>query len=887
MDMSLGELQTLMECPKRYEISRLNLGAETRLRCWRKAVLIMCRLLEERKSVLYIKQQITGYLQSSYQSCWFPLPWQKKDAVESDAAGIHRYLDYIACECERLAEIKSNQRIWIEVNKDFGGRHIGRIYLWVHLILVFQDGRREAVIFTRKKIQQHSYGEKENTIKPEIHPEIAAAMYALRELENLRVSLIRFVPETGKETVDRNSGIEKVSFLVGEKSWSRSPAQIYQCFLTGIQRIPVPNCSKCEYYEICRIDSQKVYCLDRKEVHKLGAFTYADEQRKVIRQMEGNIRVSAGPGSGKTSVIVGRVKAMVHAGISANKILVLTYTREAAKELAGRMSGSQAPQICTIHSLAYQMLLTYPSIVGKKKLAEQLDKKILLLRVLKHVPRLQGMSYEGLESRYGLLHSLLKYFAFIDNNGKAKFQEVYWKKDVNGILWVKELYDSVFREAGYITYDEQISQAVFLLLENPGILKEQQQKYPYILVDEAQDLDGEQINLLRLLAGKTGNIMIVGDDDQAIFGFRGGSNEYMLRFKEYYPDAELLELGGNYRSSAEIVEVSNALISNNQNRIPKNMVSASGKCGIPCVHLEQFSDQQLPELLHGVKERLNCAWSDIAVLSKNNKELQKLCNILERHNKEADQNLYVPYERHKYYLREDAVFCGIYDLIVLKLRGMDKDLHLFRLLTNLGVSGIEKEDLEKSLYEDLCSRKAIYPLEADLPYYSIGNDDSPILQAFSKICKALTAFNLPDMYGAIRLAVHSLFADQHLDFEPILESIQELIFEKKIQTADELLELFDKIWFLKDSPRIRYSNGKNQVRFLTAHDAKGQQFQAVFIYAIDLFESADSDGKDREEERRLLYVAMTRAEKCLITAELIKGKSNFLRDFIDYVKVWR
>ena len=157
-----------------------------------------------------------------------------------------------------------------------------------------------------------------------------------------------------------------------------------------------------------------------------------------------------------------------------------------------------------------------------------------------------------------------------------------------------------------------------------------------------------------------------------------------------------------------------------------------------------------------------------------------------------------------------------------------------------------------------------------------------LLQAFSKICKAKAALCLSEVSNAVRLAAANLFMDQNLDYVPVLEGIDELIQEKGIKTLMELQALLEMIWFLGDSARIRYSGGKDQVRFLTAHDAKGQQFQAVFIYAIDLFESGNV-----EEDRRLLYVAMTRAEKCLITSELLKGKSNFLRDFIDYMKVWR
>ena len=132
------------------------------------------------------------------------------------------------------------------------------------------------------------------------------------------------------------------------------------------------------------------------------------------------------------------------------------------------------------------------------------------------------------------------------------------------------------------------------------------------------------------------------------------------------------------------------------------------------------------------------------------------------------------------------------------------------------------------------------------------------------------------------MAAQILFGDQMLALDEAVSEIEELIQVRRINSINELRSLMEMYQLLGDNTRIRYSTETDRIRFLTAHDAKGQQFQAVFVYGIDLFESGYE-----EEDRRLLYVAMTRAEKCLITSELLKGKSNFLRDFIDYVKVWR
>lgn len=882
MDMTLRELQVYVECPRKYEIGRLAIGEENRYRCWELAIQHMCRLLEKRESISQIKKWVLLFLQRNYQLSWFQLPWQKDDVARQDAAYFSRFLDTVSYD--QIAEIRSNRVMKIEAGKEFADRYVENILFRIHLLLTYQNGEHEAIIFNRRFARRYSYRAKQEAHKPASCPELAAMLYALRDLPDFKVSLIQLIGEGDHinqlEAFEKKPGANRISIRAGDMRWTAR--QTYEKMISGINMAEKNTCTKCQHESTCRI-SQKIYLQGNQEDRTVKVICYSKEQEEVINRHTGNIRVSAGPGSGKTAVIAGRIESMIQAGIPADKILVLTYTREAVKELSGRMRKDRMPHVSTIHSLAYQILLENKEITGTMRLAEQLDKKALLLRVLKHAPKLEGMSYDGMQLRYGLLQTLLNYFAYIDRNGEAKFRETYWKKDVDGVLQIKDFFDSAFQKCGYITYDEQISEAISLLLNNPGILRKEQQKHPYIMIDEAQDLDAEQVNLIRLLAGDTGNLMIVGDDDQAIFGFRGGSNEFMLRFKSLYPAAEDMVLGKNYRSYEEIVQVANALINNNQNRIPKKMVSALGARGMACTHIEEFAERQIPVLLCEIKKSLGCRWSDIAVITKNNKELYGLCDILETHNKGTYQETKIPFERPKYYLREDAVFCGIYDLLTLSVKGMGDDLALFRLLTNLGVYGIEKEDKKKSLYQDLLNRKLIYSVEEqDLLYYSVTTEDSMLLQAFSKICKAKAALCLSEVSHAVRLAAANLFMDQNLDYAPVLEGMDELIQEKGIKTLMELQALLEMIWFLGDSARIRYSGGKDQVRFLTAHDAKGQQFQAVFIYAIDLFESGNV-----EEDRRLLYVAMTRAEKCLITSELLKGKSNFLRDFIDYMKVWR
>lgn len=870
--MTLRELQAFMECPKKIETGRLSASEENRYRYWKEAVRCMCGMLEERRPISQIKERVFLLFQRSYQTVRFLLPWQKESAVAEDAAYFARYLEMFPYD--QISGIKSNRRIRLETNREFNGRHVNNIWFCVHLILTYKDGRHEAVIFERQFKRNYSSRAKLKAHMPESAPELSAMLYALRDLSNLKVSLVQL--RSGND----ERCLAKVFLLAADVNWSAK--QTYEHFLSGISMTPKSECTKCQYEPFCR-RPQKSYLPQQKEKQYSESEPYSEEQKRIIGWRDGNIRVSAGPGSGKTMVIVRRAEELARSGTSAGKILVLTYTREAAKELSSRIREKKGVLVCTIHSLAYQILLRYADITGKKRLADQMDKKLLLLYVLKHAPKLSGMSYDGIGEKYGLLEMLLKYFAFIEQHGEAKFRETHWEKDVDGILRIKRFFDAAFQSRKYITYEEQISEAVNLLLENPSVLKREQERYQYLLIDEAQDLDREQVNFIRLLSAGQNNLMLVGDDDQSIFGFRGGSNDFLLHFKESYPDAAEMTLSSNYRSSLEIVEASNALISNNQARLPKKMNSKRGRSGIPCIHMEHFSDAQLPVLLCEMRKRLGCEWQDIAVVSRNNKELYKLCKILEAYSRDNSPERKIPFAEPKYYLEKDAAFCALYDLLTLSVKGMEQDRALYRLLVTLGVEGLEKYEKGKSLYQDLLDRGLIYSMEKeDLSYYAVTKADTSLMQSFSKIYKAKTALFLPGLQRALRLAAGMLFTDQNMDSEPALAEIDDLVQEKRIRTIPELQKMLELMEMLGEGTRIHYPNGNNGVRFLTAHDAKGQQFPAVFLYAIDLFETGNE-----EEDRRLLYVAMTRAQNCLVTSELIKGKSNFLRDFVDYVKVWR
>lgn len=875
MELTLWELQEWLACPKKYEISRL-WGKEDKYRYYRhSAVRRMCRMLQDKAPLAEIRKWIVEFMKEHYREEWFPLLWQKDEAVRNDSACLFRFLGCFPYD--RALEIKCHQKIWVDVQKELKGRFVEGFWLIVDLLIHYRDNTWEAVMLHWKFGKKYSSNKDRRYSQMMTSPELLGMLEHYSDLPGLRVSMVQLT-ENKQQDDGESSYYNRVSFCAEELKLTED--QIQGNIAEGLRRIEAPKCRECSRWHICQVRDKVLS--DRtvqgvEDASPAGNDVFAGQD--AVRFMDGPVRVIAGPGSGKTHITVSRAKELIRNGVPAGRILMVTFTREAAKELMQRMTGNQVPEISTLHSLACRILYQNGGWNGKKIPVGTLEKKDLLLRVLKYMPRLEGMSYDGITRRYGLLGTLLRYFEEIETSGEAAFRSQHMGKDLDGILEVKTHYDRGFRQSGYITYKEQITEAVGLLASDPGVLAAQREKYQYLLIDEAQDLDREQAQLVKLLAGSYPNLMIVGDDDQAIFGFRGSDSSFMLQFQDSFPKAMEIVLGENNRCSEEIVQVSAELIARGRHRIVKRLHSSAGSSGLPCVHIEQFLLSGIVQLLQDIRQNLQCEWGDIAVLAKNNKELETMCDILEKHNKGKTLDQVIPYRRPKYYLIHTAAFLGLSDLLVLYVKGMDQDRALYRLLYNLGVESVVKQDTNLSLYQDLAKRQEVYPEIGDAAYYFTSADDPIMLHTFSRIARARDFMNL-GLERGIPLAMEALYSGTGLEYLPVLETVLDLLKEKGIVTPEDACRYFENMEFLQDDTRVHYPEKGNQVHFFTAHESKGKEFPAVIIYGIDMFEC------DPEEGRRLLYVAMTRAEKCLVTTEAVKGKSNYLRDFMDKIKIY-
>ena len=880
--MTSKDLIALMECGRKYRLQALSLkGQNEKNMCFYRALGMLAEGVAKGSERRKLSQELADYLKESYKEEWFYLNWQKENAVRKDSRYLARFLESNSVGQKQKA--MAGFPVSIEVSLVCNEVTVETISGKADLLLEEEDGMLTGVILCRQFMKPYSYYARKGEHQVMNSVELLVLMEGLMQKypgRKVRVRMIRMVtPEdalSDEVPFEQKRGKNIIEFT-SEELYAVYPKGVLPHLQEVVKKAELADCEKCLYQEMCHranIMYQKKTdgkSMTGKKIHLTEA------QQEAVSFEAGPLCVCAAPGSGKTAVLVERMKHLIEAGVEPQKILAITFTRKAVQEIAERIALENGPIVCTMHALAFRILTEQEYLIGAVRLASVVDCKYLLLKILNHAPFIAGVSYDGLTVRRGLIDSLLKDFTFLNAHGEEDFARAFPKKDIEGILAVKQMYDETFREMGYITYDEQITMAADLLKRYPGVLDAVRDMFDYILVDEAQDLDEAQTEFVKLLVRPPqNNLMIFGDADQAIYGFRGGSNRFLLDFLDCYPEAGRLQLSQNYRSSKEIVALANGLISKNQMRVPLVM-EAKYAMGYKPVHIPGFRMLRIAELIQEICQK-GYLYQDIAIIARTNKELEEICAVLNR--RAAESGIIIPFNRPKYYLRQDFVFQTLLDLLELKVKGMGQDRPLYRLLTAMGCE-VDKENPKNSIYEDHLKNRDIYDFEgSEVSRYYLDEKD-PLTRAYARIYKALQKWQLP-----IKRALEDLQAElftESVCTEEAFVKLQEMVYEKKIVSYEQLYESMVAIKLFEDDTRVYYKKADtNRIHLLTAHDAKGKEFPVVIVWNIDEFE-----GGEQEEDRRILYVAITRAKRVLFLLEGYQGKSSYLRELTEFITINR
>lgn len=614
---------------------------------------------------------------------------------------------------------------------------------------------------------------------------------------------------------------------------------------------------------------------------------YLDElnpaQRAAVENTEGPCMVIAGAGSGKTRVLTYRIAHLINKGVDPFNILSLTFTNKAAKEMKERIAkligGTEARNIWmgTFHSIFARILrvesekLNYPSNFS---IYDSSDSKSLIKTIIKEMG-LDDKVYKtnNVQNRIsGAKNNLISPKAYAENpelmaddesSGKGKVVEIYAE------------YNKRLFKASAMDFDDLLYKTNVLLRDFPEVLHKYQHKFKYLLVDEYQDTNFSQYLIVKKLAALNENLCVVGDDAQSIYGFRGANIQNILNFRKDYPDYKLFKLEQNYRSTQIIVDAANSLIAKNRDQIKKHVWTDNDKGDLIKVNRSLSDNDEGMFVANDIfQTRANHQLQnlDFAILYRTNSQSRAMEEALRKRN--------IPYRIYggmSFYQRKE-----IKDLLAYyRLSANPNDEESLKRVINYPARGIGKTTMEKvgilaqevgaSFWEVITTY--IGRLDVNSGAKKKLDDFTTMMRSFSAQLDKDDAFTLADHIAKSTGLLRELYADKSPEGLSRFENVQELLNGIKEFTDSDLPEfegtkpkLSD---FLVDVALLtdadQEDGDKDKVSLMTIHASKGLEFPYVYIVGMEenLFPSqlSLSERSELEEERRLFYVALTRAEK--------------------------
>jgi DNA helicase-2/ATP-dependent DNA helicase PcrA len=588
---------------------------------------------------------------------------------------------------------------------------------------------------------------------------------------------------------------------------------------------------------------------------------FSEAQKKAIEHYGGPAIVLAGPGSGKTTVITHRVKNLIEKyQVLPEHILVITFTKAAALEMKERFSSltkSKYPSVAfgTFHAI-YFTILKHSTNYNIHNLIH-LDKQMNFIKSM-----LYQYGIETEDENETALDILSEISRYKNEYGFNKEQmHTYQVKSCEPEIFIHiyKQYDGMLKSQRLIDFDDMVLECFQLLSKRKDVLLLWQKHYQYILIDEFQDINKMQFEVIKMLAGKNHNIFIVGDDDQSIYGFRGAKPEIMLNFNTLYPDAVKVNLNTNFRSVSNIVNAAGKLIENNQKRYHKDIITDNEQGELVVVREFKEMEQEYEEILSRIKTiyQENGTYRTIAILTRTNAGFGPIVRVLSANNipfkaREKVKNIF-----------EHWIALDIIAYIRLAIQPMERKL--FLRIMNKPTRYISRTYLtEDPIHLDRIHRaylmakqpwmaKRIRELMNDLRFLK----NMPLYAGVNYIRKKIGY----DQYLKDYAKEHRLNVNELLK---ILDEVHEST--KNHHTFDCWLSYTNELTLQSEEHNKGDDPFIDAITLSTMHGAKGLEYSYVFI--VDITEGNIPYNKavledEIEEERRIFYVAMTRAKKCL------------------------
>lgn len=592
-----------------------------------------------------------------------------------------------------------------------------------------------------------------------------------------------------------------------------------------------------------------------------------DKQREAASQIDGSILILAGAGSGKTRTITYRIAHMIeNIGISPYSILAVTFTNKAAKEMRERVEElvgdiAKACTISTFHSFGMRLLRMYGKEVGYNSnftIYDTDDQK----RIVKAILKGQNLSINGVKLTERDLVSMI-----------SKIKEQIKTLDEYSVMnkQIVEVYDKYNRallESNAMDFSD-ILLNTYKLLQKPEILEKVQNKYKYIMIDEYQDTNNLQYKIIDLIARKSSNLCVVGDENQSIYGFRGANILNILNFETNYNNAKIIKLEENYRSTTTILDAANELIKNNKSSKDKKLWTQNGKGDLIKVLACDNARDEVSRIIEIIKRnhQNGIAYRDMTILYRTNAQSRLFEEGFLRYN--------IPHKVFggiSFYSRAEIKDIIAYLSIIVNPQD---ELNLQRIINvpkrKVGEKGIEKiityaRENNLNLLEALSHIKEISGLtvvgkEKLLEMYDIIKElkDLSYTETASYIVQTLID----------KIKYIDYIKENYSDAEARIENIDE--FKNSILELENVVGELRLNEYLENVSLISATDDLEEksdyVKLMTIHNSKGLEFPIVFLVGFEneIFPGSRAmfEEKEMEEERRLCYVALTRAEKKL------------------------
>uniref|UniRef100_UPI00402A162B ATP-dependent helicase n=1 Tax=Prevotella sp. TaxID=59823 RepID=UPI00402A162B len=617
-----------------------------------------------------------------------------------------------------------------------------------------------------------------------------------------------------------------------------------------------------------------------------------ESQRKAVEYIDGPSLVIAGAGSGKTRVLTYKIAYLLQQGVKPWTIMALTFTNKAAREMKeriGKLVGQELAQhlyMGTFHSIFSRILRAEAQHIGFTNnftIYDESDSRSLIKTIVKEM---------GLDEKVYKPASVHSRISMAKNNlmsaeNYARDKELYQADQRAKMPCVGEIFITYVQrcqQANAMDFDDLLTLTFKLFQEHEDIRKKYADRFDFLLVDEYQDTNHAQMRIVMQLCKEKERVCAVGDDSQSIYSFRGANIDNILSFQSRFKEAKLFKLEQNYRSTQSIVEAANSLIKHNSNQIPKNVYSKNDK-GESLIYKPAYSDKEEALIvcreIKRIKRQDDCQYSDFAILYRTNAQSRSF--------EEEFRKQGIPYRIYgglSFFQRKE-----IKDVIAyFRLVANPDDEEAFKRIINYPARGIGNTTLAKIATCALDNHVSFWQVISSPEHYGLGVNKGTLaklesfrlmISGFVEKSASMNAFDLgdtivkesgisADIYKSGSRDPEDLARQENL--EELLGGMQSFVEECREEGREQeayLTDYLQGVALLTDLDS-KGDDDEPRVSLMTVHASKGLEFPTVFVVGLEenIFPSAIvSTLRELEEERRLLYVAITRAEKhCVLTS---------------------